>query len=53
LVLTYDALADEISPEVVINRVLQTVAMPQVNAVPQQGHSVPPVMQAAGAASGR
>jgi MoxR-like ATPase len=53
LVLTYDALADEISPEIVINRVLQTVAMPQVNAVPQQGHSVPPVMQAAGAPSGR
>jgi MoxR-like ATPase len=53
LVLTYDALADEISPEIVINRVLQTVAMPQVNAVPQQGHSVGPVMQAAGAASGR
>jgi MoxR-like ATPase len=52
LVLTYDALADEISPEIVINRVLQTVALPQVNAVPQQGHSVPPVMQAA-AASGR
>jgi MoxR-like ATPase len=53
LVLTYDALADEISAEVVINRILQTVALPQVNAVPQQGHSVPPVMQAAGAASGR
>ena len=53
LVLTYDALADEISPEIVINRVLQTVGLPQVNAVPQQGHSVPPVMQGAGAASGR
>ncbi len=53
LVLTYDALADEISSEVVINRVLQTIGMPQVNAVPQQGHSVPPAMQAAGAASGR
>jgi MoxR-like ATPase len=52
LVLTYDALADEISSEIVINRVLQTVAMPQVNAVPQQGHSVPPAMQAV-AASGR
>ena len=34
LVLTYDALADDISPEVVINRILQTVALPQVNAVP-------------------
>jgi len=53
LVLTYDALADEISPEIVINRVLQTVALPQVNAVPQQGQAVPPVMQAAGAAPGR
>src|ERR1700734_3166045 len=53
LVLTYDALADEISSEIVINRVLQTVGMPQVNAVPQQGHSVTPAMQAAGAASGR
>jgi MoxR-like ATPase len=52
LVLTYDALADEISPEIVINRILQTVALPQVNAVPQQGHSVPPVMQTV-AASGR
>jgi MoxR-like ATPase len=53
LVLTYDALADEITSEVVINRILQTVSLPQVNAVPQQGHSVPPVMQAAGAAGGR
>ena len=53
LVLTYDALADEISSEIVINRILQTVGMPQVNAVPQQGHSVPPAMQAAGAATGR
>ncbi|MGB6205752.1 AAA family ATPase [Mycobacterium sp.] len=52
LVLTYDALADEVSPEMIINRILQTVGMPQVNAVPQQGHSVPPVMQTA-AASGR
>src|ERR1700692_835544 len=52
LVLTYDALADEISAETVITRILQTVALPQVNAVPQQGHSVPPVMQAA-TASGR
>jgi MoxR-like ATPase len=40
------------SPEIVINRVLQTVALPAVNAVPQQGHSVPPVMQTV-AASGR
>jgi MoxR-like ATPase len=54
LVLTYDALADEISAETVINRILQTVGLPQVNAIPQQGHSVPPVMPAAAAAaSGR
>jgi MoxR-like ATPase len=54
LVLTYDALADEISSETVINRILQTVALPQVNAIPQQGHSVPSVVPAAaGAASGR
>jgi MoxR-like ATPase len=54
LVLTYDALADEISPEIVINRVLQTVPLPQVNAVPQQAQAVPPVVPAAAAAaSGR
>src|SRR6202040_4044574 len=54
LVLTYDALADEISAETVITRILQTVAMPQVNAVPQQGHSLHPVVPAAAAAaSGR
>ena len=54
LVLTYDALADEITSETVINRILQTVGLPQVNAIPQQGHSVPPVMPAAAAAaSGR
>jgi MoxR-like ATPase len=54
LVLSYDALADEISAETVINRILQTVALPQVNAIPQQGHSVPPVVPAAAAAaSGR
>src|ERR1700692_4683080 len=54
LVLTYDALADEISAETVITRILQTVAMPQVNAVPQQGHSLHPVVPAAaGGGSGR
>ncbi|HEX7322116.1 MAG TPA: MoxR family ATPase [Mycobacterium sp.] len=58
LVLSYDALADEISPDIVINRVLQTVALPQVNAVPQQQGSVPLAPLAspgapAGAASGR
>ena len=50
LVLTYDALADDVKPEIVINRILQTVALPQVNAVPQQGHSVPPVGAATPAA---
>ena len=54
LVLTYDALADEISSETVVNRILQTVALPQVNALPQQGPSAPPaVPAAAGAAGGR
>jgi MoxR-like ATPase len=53
LVLTYDALADDIAAETVINRILQTVALPQVNAVAQQGHSVPPAMPAAAAAGGR
>jgi MoxR-like ATPase len=52
LVLTYDALADDIAAETVINRILQTVALPQVNAVAQQGHSVPPVVPAAAAAAG-
>ncbi|CAN5414765.1 AAA family ATPase [soil metagenome] len=52
LVLTYDALADDIAAETVINRILQTVALPQVNAVAQQGHSVPPAMPAAAAAAG-
>ena len=47
LVLSYDALADEVSPEDVIKRVLQTVGLPQVapqangQAAPQQ----PPVPQ--------
>src|SRR5574337_707502 len=54
LVLSYDALADEITPEIVITRVMQTVALPQVNAVPQQPHPVsPPVPTAAAAVSGR
>jgi MoxR-like ATPase len=52
LVLTYDALADEISAESVINRIMQTVALPQVNAIPQQGQPVPAGVPAA-AASGR
>ncbi|MCV7433978.1 chaperone MoxR1 [Mycolicibacterium bacteremicum] len=53
LVLTYDALADEVSAETVINRIMQTVGLPQVNAIPQQGHSVPPGVPAAAAAGGR
>src|SRR5947208_14830408 len=52
LVLTYDALADEITAETVVGRILQTVGLPQVNAIPQQGHSVPPVVPAAAAAAG-
>jgi MoxR-like ATPase len=32
---------------------MQTVALPQVNAIPQQGHSVAPAMPAAAAAGGR
>ena len=46
LVLTYDALADDVKADAVIGRILQTVGLPQVNAVPQQGHSVPPAMPA-------
>ncbi|MCX2930220.1 MoxR family ATPase [Mycobacterium sp. CVI_P3] len=53
LVLTYDALADDIKAETVINRILQTVALPQVNAVPQQGHSAPPVVPAGAGANAR
>jgi MoxR-like ATPase len=54
LVLSYDALADEITAEIVINRVLQTVPLPQVNAVPQQPHSASPgAPTAAAVASGR
>jgi MoxR-like ATPase len=57
LVLTYDALADDVKAETVINRILQTVGLPQVNAIPQQSHNaapqqVPPVPPAAPAAAG-
>ncbi|MEV0033296.1 MoxR family ATPase [Nocardia sp. NPDC050793] len=54
LVLSYDALADEISPEDVIKRVLQTVGLPQVapqavhsggQAAPAPGASQPPHQQ--------
>ena len=53
LVLTYDALADEVSSETVINRIMQTVALPQVNAIPQQGQAAPPGVPAGAAAGGR
>lgn len=54
LVLTYDALADEVTSETVIGRIMQTVALPQVNAIAQPGQSAPPTVAApAGAASGR
>ena len=52
LVLTYDALADDVKAETVIARIPQTVGLPQVNAVPQQGHSVPPSAPGAGHAAG-
>ena len=50
LVLTYDALADDVKADTVIARIMQTVALPQVNAIPQQGHSVPPMGPAGGSA---
>jgi MoxR-like ATPase len=53
LVLTYDALADEVSAETVVNRIMQTVALPQVNAIQQQGQSAAPMMPTAAAATGR
>jgi MoxR-like ATPase len=46
LVLTYDALADDVKADAVVGRILQTVALPQVNAIPQHGHAVPPVVPA-------
>ncbi|MCK0440626.1 MoxR family ATPase [Gordonia alkaliphila] len=36
LVLSYDALADEVTPDQIITRILQTVGLPQVSAAPQQ-----------------
>jgi MoxR-like ATPase len=54
LVLTYDALADEVSAETVIQRIMQTVALPQVNAIPQQGPAAQSAVPAgAGVAGGR
>lgn len=55
LVLSYDALADEVSPDDVIKRVLQTVGLPQVAAqavapggaapaAPMPAPAAPPVM---------
>ncbi|MGW0042091.1 AAA family ATPase [Rhodococcus sp. NPDC003348] len=41
LVLSYDALADEVSPDDVITRVLQTVGLPQVAAQPVAPAPVP------------
>ncbi|MEJ9079903.1 AAA family ATPase [Gordonia malaquae] len=44
LVLSYDALADEVSAEQIITRILQTIGLPQVSAtpVPQPGQPVQP-----------
>jgi len=42
-----------VSSETVINRIMQTVALPQVNAIPQQGPSASPGVPAAAAAGGR
>ncbi len=53
LVLTYDALADDIKAETVIHRILQTVGLPQVNAVPQQAPPAPPAAPTAAGAVGR
>ncbi|MFC9516901.1 AAA family ATPase [Nocardiaceae bacterium NPDC056970] len=49
LVLSYDALADEVTPQDVITRVLQTVGLPQVGAqpVPQTAPPAPPAYDAA------
>lgn len=48
LVLSYDALADEVTPQDVITRVLQTVGLPQVGAqpVPQAAPPAPPAYDA-------
>src|SRR5699024_2248311 len=36
LVLTYDALADDVSADTVVRRVLEAVPLPQISAVPAQ-----------------
>ncbi|MGL6233889.1 MAG: AAA family ATPase [Segniliparus sp.] len=55
LVLSYDALADEITTEHVIARVLKTIALPQVSAhpVPQGAPVPPPVSNVAGQFAGQ
>ncbi|MHC3002141.1 AAA family ATPase [Gordonia metallireducens] len=50
LVLSYDALADEIDADQVITRVLQTVGLPQVGAQPVQSPSYPAAPQGQGQA---
>ena len=52
LVLTYDALADDVKPDTVIGRILQTVALPQVNAVPSRAIRCRPQDSAGAAAPG-
>lgn len=41
LVLTYDALADEVSADTVVRRVLEAVPLPQISAVPAQAGPPP------------
>lgn len=48
LVLSYDALADAVPLDHIINRVLQTVPLPQVSARPQGGPGQPVPMPASG-----
>ncbi|WP_440712365.1 AAA family ATPase [Gordonia sp. FQ] len=48
LVLSYDALADEVTPDQIITRILQTVGLPQVSAAPVASQQAPaaPAQQA-------
>lgn len=39
--LTYDALADEVSADTVVRRVLEAVPLPQISAVPAQAGPPP------------
>lgn len=41
LILTYDALADEVTPDTIVRRVLEAVPLPQISAVPAQHADVP------------